>query len=810
MSGEQRTIDLLMQREADTIAVISETGVDAEYFNAEAWKTKLAFLKASPWINGAYVDGMLTRLDRPEILNDRLTFWTKSEEECDAASAEVKNFERLQHMRDVQLDILKERLSELRAAMPKAKIVFSLRGDDVQYALSALLHEILLLRDAQCEEKIGELQQKRGALKAQAKVLAKAKANFAKDVKPGAKPKVKVARKLASAEKQLQDFSGAMGKIDGDIAEVRKEQKFFREKKVGPRHQLETRKLVEGYYASVRKICDGLGIEFIYEAKVVKFGGLAVDVDHSRGKAWKAMLRIEECLVASTHGKMQRARIGFKMATKEFIAEAEETHPDVIMETGHHGKFFKRLQRLRTRPNEVNFKNQMKYDTEREDEYVTLVCMPPFEDQKRIREYKTGKKYIRMSGGKPTNTRSHEAFNRLENNGVSGIGILSKPKGASKGMVAVRCIQYDDFVTGAVLHQPEEFAAFTASADEHIGAREAQDIVRDGFVKVHETYLAKPMMLCGQKARIKGYVSGGDGADANQRRWQFLRYAERNPQKLLKENFKLLRNLNTANVEDVYRLAMKMVNDSKGGPVGSMKVIMGWLADYNDRLLLPTLAQPDAFRFAFVGVDGNHTRKALADLGIMDWDTFAERCRMRNIGVYESVEPDYFMPDPLAGVRVGLGGYCTASAIFIKDYGVGVNGKLVPGMRYPVDLMVQHDPKGYSGDGAVNAGRSSDAHLTISGHTHDGYVKCDKTGDNTFRAVVRLATLEGVTPTEVYYAGVPRVCAGHVIACPKPGDIMEFAIPGDVLQQIGREALMDELKDDIAKEKERKTGKSAK
>lgn len=810
MSGERKSLDLLFEKDADTIVVISEAQVDTEFFNAEAWKTTLAFLKASPWVNGAYVDGMLTRLDRPEILCDELTHWTKSEAECDAESEAVRNRERLQHMRDVQLAMLKARLTELRAAMPKAKIVFSLRGDDMQYSFSALLHEILLLRDQECEEKVGSLQAKRGALQKEAKDLAKAVKNFAKDIKPGEKPSVKTAKKMASAEKHLQDLNIAIGKINSEIIATKKQQQFFREKKEGPRHQLETRKLVEGYYASVKSICDELGVEFIHDARIVKFGGLTVDVDHSRGKAWTAMLRVEECLVAATHGKMQNARRNFAMATKEFIAEAEKTHPDVILETGHHGKAFKRLQRLRTRPNEVNFKNNMKYDPNRKDEYVTLVCAPPFEDQERIREYKTGKKFIRMSGGKPTSTRNHEVFKRLDNNGVSGLGFISKPKGAPTGMVAVRFIQYADFKDKSVLYQPEEFAAFTASADEHIGAREAQDIVRDGFVKVHEIALAKSITLCGVKARVKGYVNGGDGADANQRKWQFLRYAERNPQELVRENLRLLRNLNAANVEELCRLAMKMTNDSKGGPVGSMRVIMRWLADYFDQLLLPTLAQPDTFQFAFIGVDGNHTRKALADLGLMDWDIFAERCRSHGVGVYESVEPDYYKPEPLAGVRVALGGYQTASAIFVENYGLGVNGELVSGMRCPIDLMVQHDPKGYSGDGAVNAGRSSGADLTISGHTHDGYLKCDSAGDNRFRVAVRLATLEGVTPTEIYYAGVPRTCAAHIISCPKPGDIMELAIPGDVLQAIGRESLMSEFRDEVAKEKNPKSGKSAK
>ncbi|MBI4133246.1 hypothetical protein HY478_01395, partial [Candidatus Uhrbacteria bacterium] len=506
MSGEQRTTDLLSQKEADTVAVLTEMAFDAHFFDEGAWMNLLAFLKKNPC--GVIVDGALTRLDRPEILNDELTFWTKSEEECDVASGEVKNRERLQHMLGIQYRILAKRMKELRQALgPKAQIFLSMRGDDVHGSLSALLHEILLLRGDKCEEKIGELQQKRGALGKQAKGLAKTKQNLAKGVKPGAKLSVKVARKLAVVEKELGNIGAAVGKLDGEIAATKKEMQYAREPKAGPRHQCETRKLIEGFYASVGAICKSVGAEFTYEQKMLSFGDLRINWDHNGNeKSWGAILRIEECLVAGTHGKMQRARSNVGVALKEFVRAAEKTHPDVILRGGHDGRCFWRMQRLKTTPDELNYKTQMLYDSERIDDCVTLVCAPPFENQERIGRFVKGAESVRMSGGKPLNTRSHEVFKRYSNGGVSGVLFFSKSKGAPKGFVGMRCIQYYDFLTGAVLDQPSEFAAFSASADEHIGVREAEDMTRDGFVEMHKTYLTKPLVICGQRAVIKGYV----------------------------------------------------------------------------------------------------------------------------------------------------------------------------------------------------------------------------------------------------------------------------------------------------------------
>ncbi|MDO8585382.1 MAG: hypothetical protein Q7R85_04700 [bacterium] len=807
----QRTIDLLAEKEADTVAMLSELGFDTDFFDEGAWNNLLAFAKKSPWITGYIVDGALTRLDRPEILNKDLTHWHKSKEECEEESIKVKSRDRLEHMQGIQLGILQRRLAELRKAAPKAKIVVSESGDDIQHSFSRLLNAILLRSGEECEEEIGRLNRKCGELKKQAKGMEKTKKNLVKDVKPEAKVSTKVTRKLQTVEKDLGNIGAALGKLNTDIDAMRKKQALYREPKEGPTHQYETKKLVEGFYASVGAICKGVGAEFTNKQGVLTFGDLRVDYAHGRHKTWATLLRIEECMVAATHGKQQHARRLAGAAIKDLVRVAEETRPDVILESGHHGKGFKRYQRLKTMPDEVNYKNQMKYDSERTDDGVTLVCALPFENQARIARFVKGEEPVRMSGGKPQASRSHAVFNRYHNNGVSGLTIISKPKGAPVGVVATRWIQYNDFLTGAVLEQPSEFAAFSASADEHIGAREAEDMTRAGFVEMHKTYLAKPFVLCGSAARIRGYVNGGDAADANHNRWPHVHSAERDPHELMLENMELMANVDQSDPDAVRRAAEKVTNDSKGGTVESMDVILDWLADYFDKLLLPTLAQPGAFKIALVAVDGNHTRKALDRTGIIDWSFFVQRCKAREIGVFRTVQPDYYKADPMRGVRVAVGGHDNASYIFIKRYGLGADGKLVSGMRSTIDIVVQHDPKGYSGDGAVNAGRSSDADLAICGHTHDGYVKCDKTDENTFRVACRLATLEGVTPTELYFAGVPRTQAAHVCAMPKPGDFMELTIPAEIIQRIGREASKEESRGIVERVKaNRKKGSGGK
>ena len=57
----------------------SEMGYDTHFFNKDAYENLLKFVERDPDEIMVVVDGALTRLDRPEVLNDRLTYLDKND-----------------------------------------------------------------------------------------------------------------------------------------------------------------------------------------------------------------------------------------------------------------------------------------------------------------------------------------------------------------------------------------------------------------------------------------------------------------------------------------------------------------------------------------------------------------------------------------------------------------------------------------------------------------------------------------------------------------------------------------------------------
>ncbi|MBW2997187.1 hypothetical protein KY349_02485, partial [Candidatus Woesearchaeota archaeon] len=105
----------------------------------------------------------------------------------------------------------------------------------------------------------------------------------------------------------------------------------------------------------------------------------------------------------------------------------------------------------------------------------------------------------------------------------------------------------------------------------------------------------------------------------------------------------------------------------------------------------------------------------------------------------------------------------------------------------------------------IGAGKNAGADLSIAGHTHDNRMRLYKTGDNTWSVAYKLVTLQGVSPTEKYYAAsVPRTQAAHKIVMPMPGDFSEQAIPVTYLREQGRESLRRTVEQEMKKKRKRK------
>ncbi len=758
------------------VAYISEVAYDTEYFerpdSQQAYSNLLEFLSQDRSVTGILIDGAITRLDRPEFLNERLTYWDKSEEECREATEQIPNSDQYMTMMRTQLSIVDERLRELRQRVPHARqITFSLHSDDLQYTASAMLNELLIRKQARIGDKIEKLKVKK-------KDLKKKRTAFERDFKK-LKGKRGGARDRATLKRKINTCTTKVDNIEEKLTDLYEEQQLYREKKVRPIHQHTTNTFLQRIYSMYKGICDKYGVRLVTgEDKLVFDDHLTIDYSHSRHKTWHPVKGRDKNLVKEVHGELRKLK---------------GSGIDVKLESGHFGMGFKQLQKLMDSPEENNFLNQSDYVSKTCDEHITVVLALPFENTAAIGEYCKGRKAIRMSGGKPMSTRKTAATDRYYNGGVSGLTIIEKDE---QGIVRTDWIQYQNFVDGAVLRQPEEYSMIAASSDEHMRSPESNPIVTDGWVERFKSLVAEGTVLRGRKAFVKGYLNAGDMGEANSRKWRHLYHHQRAPEEVMDENIRLLADFHPESIDEVIALAIRKTNDSMGGSVESMDDILDSVADYLERFLDPLLAG-SMLRHLLAVTEGNHSGDILRDLGLRETNFFRQRLKAKGLKPFEVGKPGY-MQD-MENARVVLGGYSNARIFQITDYGMGVDGRPMFG---PINLVVQHDPKGSGMGGVIGAGKNAGADLSIGGHTHDNVLKLYKTDDNQFGVAYKLATMQGVSPTEKYYASsVPRTQAAQELVMPMPGDFSEKTIPVGYLRDEGMAAIRRKAEAHLKKRK---------
>ncbi|MBW2964239.1 hypothetical protein KY363_02160 [Candidatus Woesearchaeota archaeon] len=764
---ENNTLDDIVKEGngGSRVYILSEVGYDTAYFNETAYANLLEVMAKDRDITGVLVDGAVTRLDRPEFLNEALTYWESSEEDCRQASKDVKNRDQYHTMKDIQLGIVERRLRELRQKVPEGRIVLSLDSDDIQYTASAMLNEMLVREQMRLGEEIESLKNTRRNQKDRRKEFQQQYSRI-ETVKGKSKERTALKSKIDTCTKKIDG-------VEDEIQDLYAEQKLYREKKVRPAHQFFTREFIEQMFGEYRSMCERLGIELITGGEVIDFNGLRVDYAHSRNKTWNVVKSRDRQLVKSVHGKLE---------------DLAERGIDVVLESGHCGIGYKQLQKVKDVPAETNFTNQSAYSPETCDRHVTIVMALPFEDRAAIGEYVRGKKVVRMSGGKPMNTRKIAATDRYCNDSVTGITVLTKD---GAGLVGTEWIQYENFRDGSVLKQPDVGSIIAASSDEHIASPEDNPMARLGWTELYREMLTHQSTWRGRPAIARGYLNGGDVAEANSRKWDHRYHHKRSPEEVMQENLRLLAGFSADSIDSIVRMAMKMTNDSMAGSVESMSVIMDRVADYLEQFVDATL-EHSSLKWAVATTTGNHADNVLRDLGLRESDFLRQRLKAKGVQAYEVGKPGYFGTDRDAA-RVMLGGYSNARIYQIEDYGLDTDGKPLFG---PVNLVVQHDPKGSGMSGIIGAGRNTGADLALAAHTHDNRMKLYNTGDNTFGVAYKLATLQGVAPTEKYYAySVPRTQAAHALVMPMPGDFTEKAIPASYLQRLGLAAIERKAKE---------------
>ncbi len=765
---------------------LSEIAYDAHFFNADAYENLVRFLEQDPDDIMLVIDGALTRLDRPEILNSLLTYWEKSEKECRKASDLVPNYEQSQRMLSVQMEILDKHLANLHERLPEAKIVLCVDNDDTQYTVSRILLDLLVHRRAQINMAIKEMVKEKRGLAAEYKELRKEY-----------RTKKFVSGKRKAKRRMIKKQRRALKQMEAEIVASKQELTLYRAQKIRPTHQFVTAAFVKHLMEMYKEICIKHGVEFMDRPQVLRFGesesDLTVKYAHSGHKTWMPVLHRDHSLVRSVLANQNK----YNNLIKQIASEAETQQFNVCVESGHHGIGFATLQKIKDHLQETNFKGNSAYDPVIAGlkDYVKICLAIPFEDQELIARFMENKEPVRMSLGKPGGTRSHEVFRRFHNGSVSGLFMLTKS--VSDGLLWTRYIQYQDFKDGSVLNQPSRYFAAWVTSDEHLGSPEENPMVRDGLFALYKAHADNPFNFYGRPTELASFISGGDTAEATLIRWDRRYDDRRDPQELLQENIGKLANLDQENKEEILELAAKMVSDTMSGYPGSMRVMMERVARYYQQFLDITLSVSKS-KWAHLSVPGNHADGALRQTGLRETDFFVRDVKAQGVGVYEVGLSDHYRADTMQGARVGLGGYGDARIIHIEDYGHGVDGEKLFG---PISLLIQHDPEGPGTSGLVGAAEKVGADVALAGHVHENWVKLFRIGLNQFRVAYRLSTVQGVTMTEKKYASSPpRTQAAHCIIMPKPGDFAEKALPAAYLREVGVQYNLQKVEEEIAKQ----------
>lgn len=785
---ETTITSLEREKQIDRVYFLTEVAYDAEYFNPEAYSTALDFIALDPARVGIILDGVWTRLDRPEILREKrkdgdfgLTFWNVTLEKAKGASKHVPSHKQLRWMWGQEFKNLKKQLQTIRERLPHADIVLSVDSDDTQHSIHAFLHEVELLNQHRLTETLGKLKGDRRKLIVGKAELEKKLTALKKDPSARAHDRNSVIQEVRKSKKAIRGLNRKMVRYIHEL-------QMYREKKTRPMLQYLRTRYVRLFYRICRRLCRQYQVRLVDRQSLLEFGNLVIDYAHSRHATWAPIKTIAKKMVDSVHGLAELIQSDPDASLKAKVAElkdqAPKKRPDIIAASGHFGKGWKRLQKLRNKDAEMNFKNVGVYDPDIGTDYVTLLLPMPFEDQAKIAEFTSGNQPERMSYSKGTSSKGHAAFQRNQQGSVSGLTVAWKDK---EGIVSTRWIQYQNFIDRSVLDQPVEYAAIYASSDEHLGSAEEMPMVRDGLLALIEEEAVNPFSFWGKPAYARGFISGGDTGEASSDRWTHRYREKRDPSVIRAEVIKRLATLDTKSLAAVRLAVTQHLNDALDGPVESMRDIQKRVRGYY-RKPLEIFLTHSPLKIVHASVPGNHADEVFKRLGGRETDLFVEHYAARGVGVYESGLAMPIGQDPWDGVRIAVGGYSLARTLLVPEYGLGMDGKPLFG---PISLLVHHDPKGSDTRGIVGTGKSAHADVTLSGHTHEDYVEIWSTGPNTFSVAKRLATMQGETATGIMYADtVPRTPAGYRMIMLRPGDFTERAIPASHLQKIGR-AVMD-------------------
>jgi hypothetical protein len=589
---------------------------------------------------------------------------------------------------------------------------------------------------------------------------------------------------------RIEEVRGRITRLEKKMEELELQYENFREPETSAVYQRRVAEHVDKLYQRFDTLGEKYYIDIMKEPGIVVFGTLVIDYAHDRGRTWHPMPGRVKRLAEAYHGTMEDYRANVTKTLDEMKAPVRDI--DVIMESGHHGVFFARWQRLNLTPEEIRMQHVNTFYTGGSDgvKHVTYVVGMPFEPQDQISKYLNRGKPSRTRAGKPISSAAHPVFTRNTQGSVAGVVLVRKHR---HSLVSVEAIEYNQYRNKEVL-QP--FQAFMSQddSDNHFGSPEMDPLGTLGTLAMNDALLEKPMELYGAKVHLAGKCNIGDSVEAGSRAWKEGHKFRRQVMGEVESIAAQLVGTDTDDYESVMQTLLVWLNDMMGGANENMKLngrLAGW---YFKKQFLNTLRSPVRLRDLFVHTEGNHWANSVRDLGFKEYDAFENwllalqhlhedfplLCSAPfSLKIMAGGEPQYFQPD--MGDRkmvVHLGGYSVSRQAYVEAYGVGYDGSLL--CQKPYRLGLSHEPNSAENK-AVN--QAADVHK--NGHTHESFLVAVKSGDNKVRFIDQKPCTQRVTATELIYGGIPRTSGVDLCIYTQPGRYQKMTIPMEHMRRIG-------------------------
>lgn len=615
--------------------------------------------------------------------------------------------------------------------------------------------------------------------------------------------------KIERCQEDIVSTKSKIEELNKQIKALDKQFTDLRESETSPIYGRRVDDHIKQMYKRFHELGKKHNIRIVTKPDVLVFGTMVIDYAHDRGRTWQPMRRVRR-LAESHHGLMTDHDKNIRAMLSELGTSVEGV--DVVMESGHHGEFLARWQRLHITTEEIRMQHVNTFYTGNSDgvKHVLFLAGMPFEPQDNIGKYLRREKPSRTRGGKPIASASHPVFIRNSKRSVSGMTMIRKHR---HGIMSVEPIMYQLFRNKSVL-EPFKAVMSQEDSDNHLNSPEMDPMGTIGTFAMLKQLIKNPLELYGQKVYIGGILNLGDLAEANSKAWKEAVKYRRQWMQEAKEISDRLVSMDTTDPSSVHSTSMFFLNALMGGANENLKLTMEAVLLFLKEKFLTVLNQsPTRLQDILAVLQGNHFANAVRDVGIAEYDMFENWLKTLQaahkdfpetwrkplpLKILTGGEPQYDKSETARPeMVVHLGGYSVGRQGVIEKYGVGHDGKLLVQKTYRVGLT--HEP-----NAILNKARNMEADVIKAGHTHESYLAIDKSGDNIGRFIDQKPCTQRVSATELLYGGLPRTAGVDYCVYSQPWRYLKTTVPMQHMRAVGVATMKVEAKEAVEKKANRK------